>query len=103
MLTAEAIRGERKSPDFRGAVLAGLAGLTDAEILAFAAKDGRVPVTHDHTTMPAHFGMFIGSTRSPGVIVVPQSLATRQVVDGLAPIWVATDGEEWNRIVYLPI
>jgi hypothetical protein len=53
--------------------------------------------------MPAHFGMFIGSTRSPGVIVVPQSLATRQVVDGLALIWVATDGEEWNRIVYLPI
>ena len=90
--------------DFRGAVLAGLAGLTDAEVLALAAKDGRVLVTHDQTTMPAHFGMFIGSTKSPGVIVVPQSLATRQVVDELALIWGATDAEEWvNRIVYLPI
>jgi len=90
--------------DFRGAVLAGLAGLTDAEVLALAAKDGRVLVTHDPTTMPAHFGMFIGSTKSPGVIVVPQSLATRQVVDELALIWAATDAEEWvNRIVYLPI
>jgi hypothetical protein len=89
--------------DFGVAVLAGLAGLTDAEVLALAAKDGRVLVTHDQTTMPAHFGTFIGSTKSPGVIVVPQSLATRQVVE-LALIWAATDAEEWvNGIVYLPI
>jgi len=53
--------------------------------------------------MPAHFGTFIGSTKSPGVIVVPQSLATRQVVE-LALIWAATDAEEWvNGIVYLAI
>ena len=32
------------------------------------------------------------------------SLTTRQVVDELALIWIATDGEDWvNRIVYLPI
>jgi len=49
--------------------------------------------------MPAHFGTFIGSTKNPGVIVVPQSLATRQVVE-LALIWAATDAEEWvNGIV----
>lgn len=89
--------------DFRTAVVAGLAGLTDAEVLALAAKDGRLLVTHE-TTMPAHFGVFIASTKSPGVIVVAQSLATRQVVDELALIWAATDAEEWtNRIVYLPI
>ena len=64
--------------DFRTAVVAGLAGLTDAEVLALAAKDGRLLVTHDQTTMPAHFGVFIASTKSPGVIVVAQSLATRQ-------------------------
>ena len=49
--------------DFRGAVLAGLAGLTDAEVLALAAKDGRVLVTHDQTTMLAHFGMFSSDRR----------------------------------------
>jgi hypothetical protein len=81
-----------------------LAGLTDEEVLSLAAKDGRVLVTHDQTTMPAHFGVFIASAKSPGAIVVPQSLATRQVVEELALIWAATDSEEWvNRIVYLPI
>jgi hypothetical protein len=41
---------------------------------------------------------------SPGLIVVPQGLAIRQVVDELILIWAATDPEEWtNRIVYLPI
>lgn len=90
--------------DFRGAVLGGLAGLTDAEVLAVAARDGRVLVTHDQTTMPAHFGDFISTATSSGVIVVPQSLAARQVVDELALIWTATDAEEWiNRIAYLPI
>ena len=49
--------------------------------------------------MPAHFGTLIGSTKRPGVTVVLQSLATRQIVE-LALIWTATDAEEWvNGIV----
>ena len=90
--------------DFRTATAAGLAGLKDAEVLAVAGRDGRVLVTHDHATMPKYFGEFIRTTPSPGLIVVPQSLAVREVVDGLILIWAATQPEEWvNRIVYLPI
>ena len=63
--------------DFRTATRAGLAGLTDAEVLALAASDGRILVTHDQTTMPRHFGQFIAKNPSPGLIVVPQSLAVR--------------------------
>jgi len=90
--------------DFRTATGAGLAGLNDAEVLALAAHDGRVLVTHDQTTMPRFFGEFIRSTPSPGLIVVAQSLAVREVVDALILVWAVTQPEEWtNRIVYLPI
>jgi Domain of unknown function (DUF5615) len=90
--------------DLRTATVAGLAGLKDAEVLALAARDGRILITHDHSTMPRHFGDFTRTTPSPGLIVVPQSLPVREVVDALILIWAATQSEEWiNRIAYLPI
>lgn len=90
--------------DFKTAIAAGLEGLKDLEVLALAAREERILVTHDQTTMPTHFGEFIHSKSSPGVIVVPQSLPVREVIDTLILIWVATQAAEWvNRILYLPI
>jgi Domain of unknown function (DUF5615) len=90
--------------DFRSASDAGLAGLHDLEVLAAAARDGRVLVTHDKHTMPGHFGEFLGEAVSAGVIVVPQSLPVARVLEDLALIWSASERGEWtNRIVYLPI
>lgn len=86
--------------DFRTATEAGLSGLTDPEVLALAARDGRILVTHDQTTMPVHFGDFITKTASSGVIIVPQSLAVGEVVEALALIWAASQAKEWtSRIV----
>lgn len=90
--------------DFKTATAAGLAGLADQEVLARAGRDGRVLVTHDQTTMPRHFGEFVRTQRSPGLLVVPQHLPLRQVVDDLILIWSATEAEEWiNRMVFLPV
>jgi hypothetical protein len=90
--------------DFRTATAAGLASLDDAHVLAIAAEDGRILVTHDQATMPTNFGKFTRSKTSPGLIVVPQSLAIREAADSLILIWAATVPEEWtNRIVFLPI
>jgi hypothetical protein len=90
--------------DFRTATAAGLGALSDQEVLARAARDDRILVTHDQTTMPRHFGEFVRAQRSPGLLVVPQHLAVRQVADDLILIWTATDADEWvNRIVFLPI
>ena len=96
----------RRAPaiDFRTATAAGLAGVDDAEVLARAARDGRILVTHDQRTMPRHFGEFVQAQRSPGLLVVPQHLPLREVADDLILIWTATDADEWiNRIVFLPI
>ena len=90
--------------DFKTAAAAGLAGRKDPAVIALAADDGRLLVTHDQTTMPRHFGEFIRTRPSPGLIVVPQHLAIRGVADALILIWTATQPEEWtNRIAYLPI
>ena len=90
--------------DFRTATSAGLADLKDRKVLAVAARDARILVTHDQATMPRHFREFLGSQRSPGLIVVPQHLPVREAADDLILIWTATSPEEWtDRIVFLPI
>ena len=90
--------------DFKTATTAGLAGLEDHEVLALAARDSRILVTHDQSTMPRHFGEFVRSQHSPGLIVVPQHLPVGEVADELILTWTATEVEEWtNRIVFLPI
>ena len=90
--------------DFRTATSAGLAGLKDQDVLAVAARDGRVLVTHDQATMPRHFREFLRSQGSSGVIVVPQDLPLRDAADDLILIWTATNPGEWtDRIAFLPI
>ncbi len=53
----------RRQPniDFQSAYAARLEGKKDPEVLAIAAQDDRVLVTHDRKTMPAEFGEFIMS------------------------------------------
>src|SRR5215210_5857640 len=96
----------RREPgvDFQAAVAAGLAGLDDPTVLALAAHDGRVLVTHDQSTMPEHFSQFIAGRTSPGMLVVPQHLPPSIAVEELLMVWAASSAEEWrNRIAYLPL
>jgi hypothetical protein len=92
------------SVDFRTAEVAHLKGLQDRDVLALAARDGRILVTHDSRTLPQHFGEFVESARSAGVIVIPQHLPVSVAVDELLLVWTATSEEDWaNRICYLPL
>lgn len=96
----------RREPaiDFQTAMTAGLPGLVDPEVLARAATDGRVLVTHDRKTMPRHFAEFIARETSPGLLVIPQSLSVAAAVEELILIWSATEAEAWvNRISVLPL
>lgn len=51
----------RREPamDFLSAVDAKLEGVSDPEVLALAAHQGRILVTHDLHTMPWHFANFL--------------------------------------------
>jgi uncharacterized protein with PIN domain len=96
----------RREPgiDFRTAHAAGLAALDDGQVLAIAATDGRILVTHDRKTMPKRFAEFVAKDMSAGVIVVPQKLAVNAAVEDLILIWGASESKEWiNRIESLPL
>jgi predicted nuclease of predicted toxin-antitoxin system len=64
----------RQEPDidFRTATEANLHGLPDEEVLAYAAQEARILVTHDRRTMPAHFAKFIVNQTSPGAFIISQ-------------------------------
>lgn len=92
------------SIDFQLAHVAGLASLDDPDVLQLAAEQNRLLVSHDRKTMPNHFGQFILSNRSPGLLVVSQKLPISQVAQELLLIWAASGPEEWvNRIRSLPL
>lgn len=96
----------RREPgvDFQTATAANLAGLDDPAVLALAAHDGRVLITHDQSTMPEHFAQFIATHTSPGLLIVPQHIQPVTVVEELLLIWSVSEADEWHdRIVYLPL
>lgn len=96
----------RRAPeiDFQTAGAAGLRGLNDGVVLARAAADGRLLVSHDGKTMPGHFAGFIASTESPGLLLVPQKLNVQIAIEELLMVWAASEAEEWkNRLARLPL
>ena len=52
--------------DFKKASEANLRELPDEAVLALAAQDNRVLVSHDRRTMPRQFGRFLLNNDSPG-------------------------------------
>lgn len=67
----------RREPgmDFLSANDADLEGVPDPEVLALAAIQDRILVSHDFQTMPRHFGDFLqAGNSSRGVLLVPQRL-----------------------------
>ena len=97
-------RRQEPTLDFLSANDARLQGVSDREVLAIAAEQNRILVTHDVRTMPRHFGEFLmkrGS--SPGVFLMSQYTPIGAVIDELVLIWAASDADEWkNRILNIP-
>jgi hypothetical protein len=99
-----AVLRREPSIDFQTAIEAGLPGLPDLEVLALAALDGRILLTHDRRTMPFHFAEFISSKECPGVFIVPQDLSLAIAAEEIILIWAASEAEEWiNRIGSIPL
>ena len=90
--------------DFKTANDAGLEGLSDPEVLELAAREERVLVSHDKSTMPVHFAARVGSgLRSPGVLLALPSASVADIIESLLIIWSASHDKEWSgQIHYLP-
>ena len=101
------VRGlRRREPlvDFLEAHAGGVIGIADPEVLRVAAAAGRIVVSHDRKTMPAHFARFLESQSSPGIVIVSQDLDISSAIEDLLLIWSATGDDDWfNRIGFLPV
>jgi predicted nuclease of predicted toxin-antitoxin system len=106
-LNAEMVAGvRRREPriDFQTADEANLRRLRDPEVLALAAHENRILVTHDRRTMPRYFAVFILHHSSPGVFIIAQTVSVRIAIEELLLVWAASASAEWrNLIVELPL
>src|ERR1017187_5106555 len=97
----------RREPtmDFLSANDANLEGVPDPTVLALAAEQDRILVSHDFQTMARHFGEFLAAGgSSPGAFLVKQSFPVGEVIDELVLIWAASDAEEGkDRILEIPL
>ena len=83
----------------------GLSNASDPEVLAWAAEQERVVITHDRRTMPYHATSRIArAEKVAGVIVVSRQLPISQVINELEIIVSCSDMSEWENIVkHLPL
>lgn len=97
----------RREPtlDFQTAQAAGLREMKDPAVLALAADQQRVLVSHEVGTMPAHFRALRESGKhSGGVFLIPQTLDIGTAIDELLLIWLASEASEWiDRLEWLPL
>jgi predicted nuclease of predicted toxin-antitoxin system len=77
----------------------------DAEILAYAAAERRILVSHDVNTMSAAANrrLAVGQPIS-GLLLIHQLTPLASGIDNLVLIWTASEAEEWlNQVCFLPL
>jgi len=77
----------------------------DPGVLEWAAREGRIVLTHDVNTMPAFAFERVRRTQGmPGIFVVSQQAALARAIDDILPIAEWGDGREYDgQVVYLPL
>jgi hypothetical protein len=102
------VRGlRRRNPalDIVRAQEVGLTGADDPTVLAWAAREGRVLVTHDIASMsaPAYDRVLAGQAM-PGVFKVSRSVPIGQVIEDLLLLGEVSEEGEWEgKVLYLPL
>lgn len=97
----------RRSPiiDIVRAQDVGLTGANDEAILAWAAGQNRVLLTHDVSTITAHaYKRVVNEEAMPGVFEVSRDVAMRVAVDDILLITECSGRGEWEgQVRYLPL
>jgi predicted nuclease of predicted toxin-antitoxin system len=83
----------------------GLEGADDPAILAWAAENNRILLTHDRATMPKFaYDRVVASEAMPGIFVFNDRIVVKQAIDEILLANVCSKQEEWNKFVaYLPL
>ena len=83
----------------------GLLGADDPRVLAWAATEKRILVTHDGRTVPRYAIQRVSAGRPmPGAFIVPRSLSVGGAIEDLLLLCECSLEGEWEGIVlYLPL
>jgi len=78
---------------------------SDPEILAWAAEQNRVVVTHDRNTMPGHaYNRVRKGEPMAGVFIVPRDMPVGRAISELEVLIVCSLEGEWSQlVVFLPL
>jgi hypothetical protein len=94
-----AVRRQEPAVDFQIASALNLRALPDQEVLALAARAGRVLVSHDLTTLPDHFARFVETETSGGLLIIRQRVSITRALEAILAAWIETEVDDWiNQI-----
>lgn len=84
---------------------AGLAGIEDENMLAWAAENNRIILTHDRATMPSHAFDRVGEGKPmAGVFILNDRFPIGRAIDEILLLAKYTEQAEWSgRTIYLPL
>lgn len=99
------LRRRETSADILRAQDTELAGAADPDLLAWAAAEGRILLTHDAATIPRFaYDRVEAGEPMPGVLEVPLHLPVGQAIEELLLLFEVSRPEDWDkRVVYLPL
>ena len=85
--------------------VAGLTGADDPTLLAWAAVESRLLLTHDASTMPGHaYARVAAGQPMSGVLIIGAGAATGPIIEELLLIAECSGQEEWHdHVRYLPL
>lgn len=104
-LIVESVLRAEPSVRFLRAREVGLRKATDDVVLAYAAANSLIVISHDVNTMVgfAHDRVRSGELMA-GLFIAKQAQLIARIVENLLVVWGASDAEEWyGQVVYLPL
>jgi hypothetical protein len=93
-----------KNLDLVVAQAVGLQEASDPELLAWAADEHRIVLTHDRQTMPKHaYGRVRSRQPMPGIIVVSDTMPVGEAIEALTMYLECGTAEDFeNLVLFLP-
>ncbi len=83
----------------------GLAGADDPTVLAWAAENNRIILTHDRATIPDFsYERVAAGERMPGVFILNDRFPVGQAIDEILLMDACSEQAEWNgRAIHVPL
>lgn len=84
---------------------AGLSGASDPEVLAWAAREERILLTHDVSTITRHaYDRVQAGLRMPGVLQIGRGIPIGVAIEDILLIAESSREGEWQgQVLYLPL